>query len=126
MKIIFVMAVLFMHVSCDTNNEKNQIKGDYVLLEVAETKASCGIQSVWVGMKFKKQNGDLTFIGLVHCPDGYEREKPEMEFFVAGDVYEIVATKTSELPKGDVKYNEYSDLGLPIYRIDELKLKKSH
>jgi len=118
------MIVVLTHLSCSANNKENQIKRDCILVEVTGIRASCGIQSVWVGMKFKMNASNLIFVGLVHCPEMYRKvEGYGEEFFSAGKQYKMVGEKSSKLPKGDVVYNEYSDSTLPIYRIDELQRK---
>lgn len=126
MKIILGIVVLLAQLSCARFDNKSQIKGDCVLLEVAKTRASCGIMSVWVGMKFQEKNSNVTFIGLVHCPEMYRNERPGENFFVAGAMYQIEAKKTYKLPKGDIELNEYSGLGYITYKIDDLKFKKAN
>jgi hypothetical protein len=122
MKIILTMVVL-AHLSCSTSNKENQIKGDCILVEVTKIKASCGIFSVWVGMKFKKKNSGYTFVGLVHCPEMYEGQGYGEEFFIAGKIYKLVAIKPYKLDPGELVLNEYSETGLPVYKIEELKRK---
>lgn len=122
MKIILTIVVLAL-LSCTTSNKENQIKGDCILVEVTKIKASCGTTSVLVGMKFKKKNGSDIFIGLIHCPEMYRSQGYGDEFFTAGKIYALVARKSFKLDPGEVILNEYSDTGLPVYKIEELKRK---
>ena len=121
MKIILILVVL-THLSCATNNKEKQIRGDCILVEVTEIRASCGINSVWIGMKFKMTASNLIFVGLIHCPESYRDAEGYGEaFFTAGKQYKMVGEKLSKIPRGDIVFNEYSNSNFPIYRIDELK-----
>ena len=121
MKII-LMAVVLAYISCTGDKKENQIKGDCILVEVTQIRASCGIRSVWIGMKFKMTSNNKIFVGLIHCPDMYIAAQGFGEaFFTAGKQYKMVGEKSSKIPRGDVVINEYSNSTFPIYRIDELK-----
>ena len=122
MKVIFVIVAL-AYISCTTNNQINQIREDCILMEVTKIKASCGTSSVWVGMKFKKKNSGDTFIGLVNCPEMYRVRGYGNDFFSSGKIYKIVTMKSYELRPDEVLLNEYSNTGLPVYKIDEINRK---
>ncbi len=120
---IFISIVILMLFSCVERRKGNQINEDCFLVEATQIRASCGVRSVWVGMKFKKLGTNITFIGLIHCPDGYTLGEKDMDFFAPAKIYKIVAKKPLDIPKGDVVLNAYSDSGLSIYRIDEIMIK---
>lgn len=107
--------------SCASRKAGEQINGDCILLEFANERASCGIHSVWIGMKLKEVNSSLTFIGLVNCPDFYS--VPDPIFFKTGKIYKIIAKRPLNTREGDVIINEYDSTGLIVFRIDELKKK---
>jgi len=119
MKVIFVIVAL-AYLSCTTNN---QIREDCILIEVTKIKASCGTSSVWVGMKFKKKNSGNTFVGLVSCPEMYRVRGYGNDFFSSGKIYKIVAMKSYKLRPDEVVLNEYSNTGLPVYKVDEINRK---
>jgi len=120
MKIYFSIAA-FLLLSCSTKKTGDQIDGGCMLLEFSNEKASCGIYSVWVGMKFKEVKSNLIFVGLVHCPDNYTGREPD--FFKAGKIYKIVAKRPLDIRQSDFIINEYDSSGLIVYRIDELMKK---
>lgn len=118
MKIFFLIGIL-MFFSCITRKAVDQITGDCTLVEVTNIKGSCGVTSLWIGMKFKEIKTNLEFIGLVHCPDFYIVEN--QDFFTLAKIYEIEAKRPLDIPKGDVVLNEYDTSKLIVYRIDEIK-----
>lgn len=119
---IYFQIVFFLLLSCGVKKAGEQIDGDCILLEFTNEKAGCGIHSVWVGMKFKEMKSNLTFIGLVHCPDGYT--VPEPDFFKYGKIYKIVAKRPLGIRQSEIIINEFDSSGLIVYRIDKLKKSK--
>jgi len=120
---LFILLAPLLFYSCFSKSNGHYLKADCSLVELAETKASCGIYSVWVGMKFIQISTGKIFIGLIHCPDGFTVDTQNKRFFVPARVYRIVASHSLDIRENDVVLNEYEDAGLSIYRVVEIDVK---
>jgi hypothetical protein len=98
------------------NNSKKEINDTCILIEVQKQTVSCGVLSVWVGMKFKKVSDSKEFIGLIHCPEMYDSS-----FFQVGKKYFIKGTHEAKDMKGELIINVYSKQEFLIYKINEIQ-----
>lgn len=118
---VFILIISILFLSCKDRNDDHKIDGDCIMVETTSVKGSCGVRSLWIGMKFKEIKNGVTFIGLIHCPDFYTAETPD--FFTKGDTYKILAYRPFNIPKGDVVYNEYDSSRITVYKIDSIVKK---
>jgi hypothetical protein len=115
----FILIFSTVLLSCKDRKGNYKIEGDCVMVDTTNIKGSCGVRSLWIGMKFKEiKNGD-TFVGLIHCPDFYIAETPD--FFIKGGTYKILANRPFKIPDGDIVYNEYDSSAITIYKIDSIE-----
>lgn len=98
-----------------TQAEK-RIGKESMLMTLPHKSVSCGILSVWEGVKFMDTKDEKVFIGFIHCPENYN------------DTFFKVNTKYSlqldiELPDSskNIIVNSFEKEGLPSFSIKEIK-----
>ena len=102
---------------CTTTDNKTEVAMEWTLLEKKVEAPSCGINSIWLGLKFKNKAKD-TVVGLVHCPDMYEST-----FFEFGKSYSVIATKSIVFKKNEAVINIYSQQKIPLYKVISIEIK---
>ena len=111
---VFIFISFLYFFGC--NNSKKEINDACILIEAQKQTVSCGVLSVWVGMKFKKMSDSKEFVGLIQCPEMYDSS-----FFQTGKKYFIKGTYEAKDMKGELIINVYSKQEFLIYRINEIQ-----
>ena len=113
MRIIYSI-FLFSFFSCFQS--KKQINKECKLVTLPKKSVSCGVLSVWEGVKFLDIKDNEIFIGFIHCPETFS-----VNFFDINAKYKLQLD--SKLPDSlnNIVINSFKGENLQCFTIKEIK-----
>ena len=112
----YVICIFFLFATC--SDLKKSDEHGYTLIESPSLSLRCGVLSVCVGMKFRNEDSNTIFVGLIHCP-----EMKGNDFFKTGSRYTLTFSDEKNITTCETTINKYSNQNLTTYFVKDINKK---